>query len=196
MIAIKDIFKQVRIDLKDMNEVQYSTWDLENAINKAIRLMANHFSMIHTDFLTRTVLTCDTPVDFDVAFPIDREHNGELYGASLPDDFVTVVKVLRPDGYELHPSTGHLDKRKYLIYRGCLFTLGPVLLTYSYTLPNCSIDDGIDLPITFFDFIVEATKVALTETTGGLTTFINDNAEKMIPSRRLTNARVRLPWRV
>ena len=60
MIAIKDIFKQVRIDLKDMNEVQYSTWDLENAINKAIRLMANHFSMIHTDFLTRTVLTCDT----------------------------------------------------------------------------------------------------------------------------------------
>ena len=96
----------------------------------------------------------------------------------------------------LHPSTGHLDERKYLIYRDCIFTLGPVLLFYSYTLPNYSKDDTIDLPVPFFDFIVEATKIVLTENFSALTEFINDNAEKMIPARRLTNARVRLPWRI
>lgn len=196
MIAVKNIFKQIRIDLKDINEVQYSDWDLENAMNKAVRLMANHYSMHNTDFLTKSILICDTPTKLHFAPPISEQIAEKLHGDSLPEDFISIVKVIRPDGYELHPSTGHLDERKYLVYRGCIFTLGPVLLFYSYTLPNYSKDDTVDLPVPFFDFIVEATKIVLAENFSALTEFIKDNAEKMIPSRRLTNARVRLPWRV
>lgn len=196
MITVKNIFKQIRIDLKDVNEVQYSNWDLENAINKAVRLMANHYSMRNTDFLTKSILICDTPTNSLYAPPISEQIAERLHGDSLPDDFVSIVKVIRPDGYELHPSTGHLDERKYLIYRGCIFTFGPVLLFYSYTLPRYTKSDSIDLPIPFFDFIVEATKIVLTENFSALTEFINANAEKMIPSRRLANARVRLPWRI
>ena len=55
MIAVSNVFRQVRIDLKDINEVQYSTWDLENALNKALRLTANHFSTKNTDFLSRSI---------------------------------------------------------------------------------------------------------------------------------------------
>ena len=112
MIAVKNIFKQIRIDLKDINEVQYSDWDLENAMNKAIRLMANHYSMRNTDFLTKSILICDAPTKQHFAPPISEQISDRLHGGSLPEDFVSIVKVIRPDGYELHPSTGHLDERK------------------------------------------------------------------------------------
>ncbi len=196
MIAVANVFRQVRIDLKDINEVQYSTWDLENALNKALRLTANHFSTKNTDFLTRSIMICLERVS-NLFAPPTSDHIAEpLHGDTLPEDFISIVKVMRPDGYELHPSTGHLHPRNYMVYRGMLFTFGPVLLTYRYTLPNVGINDSIDLPISFFDFIVEATKVALTESTGALTEYITDNAEKLIPGRKYTNARIRLPWRV
>lgn len=196
MISVANIFKQIRIDLKDINETQYSAWDLENAINKALRLVCNHFSMRNTDFLTRSTVMCDTPIHVLFAPPIAQGIAKELHGTSLPDDFISIVKVIRPDGYELHPSTGHINERNYMIYRDVLFTLGPVVMTYRFTLPNVSKDDSVDLPISFFDFIVEATKTALTESTGMLTQYIADNAEKLIPGRKYTNARVRLPWRI
>lgn len=196
MIAVSNVFRQVRIDLKDINEVQYSTWDLENALNKALRMTANHFSTKNTDFLSRSVKICLEKIRNLFAPPTCCHIAEQLYGDNLPDDFISIVKVMRPDGYELHPSTGHIHPRNYMVYRGMLFTFGPVILTYRYTLPNVGINDAIDLPISFFDFIVEATKVALTESTGALTEYITDNAEKMIPGRKYTNARVRLPWRV
>ena len=31
MISVANIIKQVRIDVKDINEVKYSDWDIENA---------------------------------------------------------------------------------------------------------------------------------------------------------------------
>lgn len=196
MISVRNIFKQVRVDLKDVNEVQYSNWDLENALNKALRLTANHFSTKNTDFLTRSVKICVERTRNLFSPPTSCHIDEHLHGDTLPEDFISIVKVMRPDGYELHPSTGHIHPRNYMIYRDMIFTYGPVILTYRYTLPNVSIEDSVDLPISFFDFIVEATKLALTESMGTLTEYINDNAEKMIPGRKYTNARVRLPWRV
>ena len=55
MISVANIIKQVRIDVKDINEVKYSDWDIENALNKALRLTANHFSMLNTDFMERSI---------------------------------------------------------------------------------------------------------------------------------------------
>ena len=43
MIAVKNIFKQIRIDLKDSTEVEDSDQYLENAMNNALRLMAKHY---------------------------------------------------------------------------------------------------------------------------------------------------------
>ena len=43
MISVANIIRQVRVDVKDINEVKYSDWDIENALNKALRLTANHF---------------------------------------------------------------------------------------------------------------------------------------------------------
>ena len=40
MISVANIIKQVRIDVKDINEVKYSDWDIENTLNKALRLTA------------------------------------------------------------------------------------------------------------------------------------------------------------
>lgn len=67
---------------------------------------------------------------------------------------------------------------------------------YRCGIPNVSKDDTIDLPIPFFDFLVEGAKLALTDTTEMLTQYITDNALKLIPARRYSGARVRLPWRV
>lgn len=196
MIAISNVIRQVRVDLKDINEVQYSDWDMENAINKALRLMANHFSMLNSDFMTRSVAMLDFPLRLHFAPPVGKNIAKELRGDVLPADFVSIIKVLRPDGYELHPSTGHIDHRKYLIYRGCIFALGEIVLYYRCAIPNVSKSDSVELPISFFDFLVEATKVALNGTSSELTQFITDNAMKMIPSRRYANARARLPWRI
>ena len=35
MISVANIIRQVRVDVKDINEVKYSDWDIENALNKA-----------------------------------------------------------------------------------------------------------------------------------------------------------------
>ena len=196
MISVVNIIKQVRIDVKDINEVKYSDWDIENALNKALRLTSNHFSMLNTDFMERSIAMLDTPLKLHFSPPIAEGIADELHGDSLPEDFISVVKVIRPDGYELHPSTGHVNPRNYMIYRGCIFAFGPIILMYRCGIPNVSKDDTIDLPIPFFDFLVEGTKLALTDTTEMLTQYITDNALKLIPARRYSGARVRLPWRV
>lgn len=196
MIAIANIIKQVRIDLKDMNEVQYSDWDMENAINKVLRLTANHFSMLNADFTEKAKLMLDSPLRLHFRPPTSEQIAKELHGDHLPKDFVAVVKVTRPDGYELHPATGHINPWNYQIYRQCIFACGPIILRYRRTFVNVSKEDSIELPISFFDFLVEATKIALAEKTSALTEFITDNAMKMIPGRRYSNARQRLPWRI
>lgn len=196
MIAIANIIKQARIDLKDMNEVQYSDWDMENAINKVLRLTANHFSMLNADFTEKQKLMLDSPLKLHFKPPTSKQIAKELHGDHLPIDFVAVVRVTRPDGYELSPATGHINPWNYQIYRQCIFALGPIILRYRRTFVNMSKDDSVELPISFFDFLVEATKIALAEKTSVLTEFITDNAMKMIPGRRYSNARQRLPWRI
>lgn len=196
MISVANIIRQVRVDVKDINEVKYSDWDLENSLNKALRLTANHFAMRNSDFMERSIVMLDEPLKLRFAPKIAEGIADELHGDSLPKDFISVVKVIRPDGYELHPATGHLNSHNYMIYRDCIFAFGPIILIYRCTFPNLSKSDTIDLPISFFDFLVEATKIALTDTTEILTQYIADNAMKLIPSRRYSNTRIRLPWRI
>ena len=100
MISVANIIRQVRVDVKDINEVKYSDWDIENALNKALRLTANHFSMLNTDFMERSIAMLDTPLKLHFSPPIAEGIADELHGDALPEDFISVVKVIRPDGYE------------------------------------------------------------------------------------------------
>ena len=87
-------------------------------------------------------------------------------------------------------------KFNYMIYRDCLLTKGAVILTYRRSAPIVDADGFIDFPFSFFDFVVECIKISLTKGADELSKYITDNAMKMLPARKYSNARVKLPWRV
>lgn len=196
MIAVKDIITEVRLGVKDFNKKAYSDYEVITHVNKSLRMICNYLSQRNNDFTERSVLICDTPIAKhfieEIAINIDKR----LHGDRLPEDFLSVVKVVRPDGYVLHPSTGAINQFNYMIYRDCLLTKGPVILTYRRSVPMVDTDGFIDFPFSFFDFIAECVKISLTKGADELSKYITDNAIKMLPARKYSNARVKLPWRV
>ena len=91
MISVANIIRQVRVDVKDINEVKYSDWDLENSLNKALRLTANHFAMRNSDFMERSIVMLDEPLKLRFAPKIAEGIADELHGDSLPKDFISLM---------------------------------------------------------------------------------------------------------
>ena len=108
MMKAKDIINLVRYQLKDNNAVQYSDYDVMQALNSCLRYMNQYY--INSDFLEQVVYyredeinaqidkanqTADTPV---------AHVSMKLTGVELPDDFLSLVRVVREcDGVDMHP---------------------------------------------------------------------------------------------
>lgn len=196
-IAVADIIRQVRIEEKDINEVKYSDWDIVNALNKAMRLIANRFAMTNSDFMEKAV---------EYNIPDDSVRVGRVYyddpyanlaEFDLPDDYEAVDKVLARNGYELSPSVDGLVRYgQYKISGNKLFTRQSVVFWYRFAFPAFGVADVIDLPKPFFDFIATCTKYILSGEIDTATQFVTDNAMKLIPARKYAHAKQKLPWRV
>ena len=108
MMKAKDIINLVRYQLKDNNAVQYSDYDVMQALNACLRYINQYY--INSDFLEQVVYyredeinaqideanqTADTPV---------AHVSMKLTGVELPEDFLSLVRVVREcDGVDMHP---------------------------------------------------------------------------------------------
>ena len=110
MITVADVIELVRQDEKDINEVKYSDWDILNAINKTMRLIANRFAMTNSDFMEKMVTyPADSTNQGRIIY--DEGYNKNLTEYDLPDDYVAVDKVLAENGYEMSPSVDGIVRR-------------------------------------------------------------------------------------
>lgn len=197
MITVADIIRQLRIEEKDVNEVKYSDWDIINALNKAMRLIANRFAMTNSDFMLKMV-SYSNGEEAEPTIVTDVPYNDmTLAEYALPDDYVAVDKVLTTNGYEMSPSVdGVIREGQYLINGNKLYVVEDVIFWYRYAFPTFGKGDLIELPTPFFDFVVNSVKYLLNEDFDTAAQFIADNAMKMIPARKYTHAKQKLAWRI
>lgn len=183
MIAVNDIINQVRVEVKDVNEVQFSDWDILNATNKALRLIANNFSMRNSDFFEKNI------------YYTGRE---TFDGAVLPDDYIALKDVVGCRGYRLSPATdGHLTPFKYLITNNRIYANGPITMFYKGTADKAVAGGNIELPNAFLDFIVAITIMLLTgKEMDEVTQAVSDMATNLIPARKYANVKLPMPFRV
>ena len=197
MIPVSKIVEQVRIEEKDVSAVRFSDWDVINALNKALRLICNHYAMTNSDFLIKQIILPEDGIpEQGTPFPTQVPQKARAF--DLPSDFITVDRVERgTDGYELHPAAGRIDGDSYHIEGNKLITLSPVILFYRCALPEVREGEAIDLPFSFYDFITSCTRLILGSSESSVVTqFIADQADKLIPARRYVNARIKMPWKV
>lgn len=196
MITVADVIRLVRQDEKDINEVKYSDWDILNAMNKAMRLIANRFAMTNSDFMEKMVTyPADLQTEGEIIY--DENYNEVLTEYDLPDDYIAVDKVLAINGYEMSPSVdGIVRQGQYRISGNKLYVVQDVYFWYRFAFPNFDKGDTIDLPKPFYDFIATCTKYLLAGDVDTATQFIADNALKLIPARKYSHAKQKLPWKV
>ena len=196
MITVADVIELVRQDEKDINEVKYSDWDILNAINKTMRLIANRFAMTNSDFMEKMVTYhADSTNQGRIIY--DEGYNKNLTEYDLPDDYVAVDKVLAENGYEMSPSVDGIVRRgQYRISGNKIYLVQNVTFWYRYSFPDFSVADMIELPKPFLDFIATITKYLLAGDSDMATQYIADNAMKLIPARKYSHAKQKLPWKV
>lgn len=183
MIAVNDILAQVRIDVKDMDEVRVSDWDILNALNKTLRIAANYFATKNTDF-------------FDKSLHIEAEEARE--GIDLPDDYITVRQVVRDgDHYLMSPSTGGLNRGTYVVTNNRFYAKVPCTMFYKGYVEKAEKDGELSLPMTFFDILCMTTRLIMDNgTTDVVIQYVADEAQKIIPRRKYANVKIKMDFDV
>jgi hypothetical protein len=182
VIIVKKLVWIIRSKQKDADETKFSDWDILNAVNECLRVMANEFSLRNSDFFEK-----------EKFFEADEVLNG----VDLPDDYITLRKVITKDGYPLSPSTAVLDGSTYMITNNKLYAKTSIRLLYKGFKTEVTIDDNIDFPITFIDIIVKITGLILNNgETDVLLQYVKDSSQSLIPHRRYSNVKVSMPFKV
>lgn len=205
MMKAKDIINLVRYQLKDNNAVQYSDYDVMQALNSCLRYMNQYY--INSDFLEQVVYyredeinakideanqTADTPV---------AHVSMKLTGVELPDDFLSLVRVVREcDGVDMHPCQTIKTPwpREYKILQNKIYAgVKDIAVMYNVALKAVSsIDDTINLPGIFRDALAKLTCTILANNpdTDTMQSAFEDVLRSIVPLRRYSNMRKKMPF--
>lgn len=211
MEAIK-ILRAVRQKEQDNDEVKYSDYDIVSAINEAIRYL--NISLVHKDseFLRKSkdyderemneAIDAENEANQDVKGyePKEREDFAHK-GVELPDGYLSLVSVQRSDDYyDLHPATSlaRLKEKEYVLFGGRLYVKHRGFrLNYMGAVPEIKDveKDTIELPDVFFDLLVKMARLVLNNGDADtLTQAVSAAVDSLIPRRRLSNVRSRMPF--
>jgi hypothetical protein len=127
------------------------------------------------------------------------------FGTVLPADYISLKAAYRlPDGYKMHTAASIKDMHHtgFLMQGGRIYSLVDLRLYYHAALAEIDIADmdaakgcEIDLPVTFFDLIVKLTRLILNNGDNDTMTQAFEMAvDRMIPRRRYSNARQKMPF--
>lgn len=122
-------------------------------------------------------------------------------GVDLPNDFLTLVSVIRAsDNYHLSPVTAgeKVTYGGYKVFAGKIFCSTDFTVIYRAQLEpvNDLVTDEINLPEIFMDMIVKISCMILQNNaeTDVLMQEISRLADSIVPARRYTNVKRRMPF--
>jgi hypothetical protein len=206
MIPVQDIIKLIRFKQQDNNEVKFSDYDIIQSLNECLRYVNQSYAMQNSDFLEK-VITIDED-DINQAINADNLKNGtsnpyidlSVDGTNLPDDFLTIVSVIRDlDGPPMSPCEA--VKRplfwQYKIIGGKIYVgWHCVTVLYRSSIDGVSADSSIALPTFFKDSIVKITGMILSNNADGDTMMqmVNETVADLVPRRRYSNVKTRMPF--
>lgn len=205
MIQVKELINLIRYKLKDNNAITYSDYDIMQGINECIRYINQYY--LNTDFLEKIkhYRQDDINAAIDEAnktndTAVEHVHFRDT-GVDLPDDFISLVRIVRQwDGKDLAPCPAikppRFDEYKVLgnkIYAGVKdFDMLYVAAIASVT----DADGSIELPVTFKDALVKITNMILANNpdTDTMSSAVQDILSSIVPLRRYSNAKKRMPF--
>ena len=205
MMKAKDIINLVRYQLKDNNAVQYSDYDVMQALNSCLRYMNQYY--INSDFLEQVVYYRED----EIIAQIDKANQSadtpvahvsmKLTGVDLPDDFLSLVRVVREcDGVDMHPCQAIKTPwpREYKILQNKIYAgVKDIAVMYNIELKAVSsIDDSINLPSVFRDALAKLTCTILANNpdTDTMQSAFEDVLRSIVPLRRYSNMRKKMPF--
>ena len=182
LIPVKEIIEQVRLEEKDIRQEKFSDYQILKALQKAMRQLANTCATMNTEFFESMQ-----------SFSLEQVLNG----VDLPIDYISMKSVRDLSGRALSPGTGRLDNKEYQIVSGRLYALEPVIITYSCSLPAPQEGEVINLPEPLRDMIVSLTRMIVENSERDvLTQFINSEVRNIIPRRKWSNIKTKMPFKV
>lgn len=214
MITAKEVLREVRFKNKDNDEVKYSDYDIKNALNEAIRYISQSQALQNDDYYESSKEYSEKVMNMEIddvnsEIAADPEHKDkdflEYYnfrrkGVPLPDDYQILVGVTRGDGYKLRPCENlrvpNFHEYKVTankVYCGC----GYFILHYQRTAApvNDLESDNVDLPNFCHDLVVKITGLILNQAqTDTMMEQINYLVKSIVPRRRFSNARIKMPF--
>lgn len=214
MKALK-LLQAVRQKEKDNDEVIYSDYDITSALNEVLRYVNIDLANKGSEYLHKMVTFNQS--ELNAAITAENEANAEtpeyeikplIYfattGVEVPEGFISLLYVQRSDGYRLHPTSNLIELQgpwgddKYLMAGGKLyvkheqFVLG--YMGGAEQIKDIE-QDTVDLPDIFFDAIVKLTRLVLNNGDADtMTQAVTGAIDEVIPRRRYTNARQRMPF--
>lgn len=205
MIQVKELINLIRYKLKDSNAITYSDYDIMQGINECIRYINQYY--LNTDFLEK--IKHYRQDDINAAIDEANKTNDTVVehvhfrdtGVDLPDDFISLVRIVRQwDGKDLAPCPAikppRFDEYKVLgnkIYAG----VKDFDMLYVAAIASVSDAEGnIELPATFKDAIVKITNMILANNpdTDTMSSAVQDILASIVPLRRYSNAKKRMPF--
>lgn len=216
MITAKSLKQLIRYKLGDNNEVQYSDYDILQAINEVLRYVNQYY--INSDFLEKVQhyrqddmnreideynasLSTD-PSDETAVKPTQKEHiDMPITGVDLPEDFLTLVRIVDGHGRDLHPGDAIRPPRRdeYKIFRNKLYAgVKDVDMLYNAAfLSITDLDTGtVELPAVFLDVLCKLSCMVLTQTPDGDTMqqAVEAALANVVPMRKYANTEKRMPF--
>lgn len=187
-IEVSKLIRKIRLKAVDFDEIKYSDYQIINAINDVIEYMNASYALRNSDFLEKTKeyhLSTDElnkgvklPYDFLVLVSINACEHG------IPLRVVPVAKLPVFDEYKI-------------IGDRIISGLPDFVVTYRKKIEEVeNTNDEIDLPAVFESLIRNFAFSVLTDGDDALLQNIEEAVASIVPARRYTHARIRMPFMV
>lgn len=208
-VAVKKVIRLVRIKEKDNNEIKYSDYDILQALNEAIAYTSMHLSTMNSDFLEKALVLDEKDINRQIIE--ENAHSTEQKelisfrntGVDLPDDYLSLMGVIRlGDDYKLKCTEAGRDMMpdQYYLLGNKLFAGTKVVrLLYraSINLVTNS-EENINLPEFFLYGLAKMTSMILNNNAGTdvMREAMDAVIDSLIPHRRYSNLRTKMPFKV
>jgi hypothetical protein len=216
-INVKKLVYKIRYKANDLNEVQYSDFDVKEAINDCIRYLNQEKSMKNSDFLEKIKHYVQDEMNAEVQ-EYNEQHPTEpkpLYdfpttGAEIPEDLISLVDIMRTkDGYHMSPipaveQINPHQQGQYKIVNGRIYANTDFDMLYRAEIAQISLNDMssstavIELPSVFTELVAKvATMILLNSAdTDVLLKEVERVTDYLVSGRRYNNIKVRMPFKV
>lgn len=187
-IEVSKLIRKIRLKAMDFDEIKYSDYQIINAINDVIEYLNASYALRNSDFLEKAK-----------EYHLTSEQMQK--GVTLPYDFMTLVGLNdlqcgRPLAVVPSTETPKFDEYKIVgskIYSG----VPDFTITYRKKIEEIETEkDEIDLPAVFEQLIRNFAFSVLTDGEDGMLQAIEQAVEAIVPARRYTHARIKMPFMV